>query len=187
MKKAIGGFKIIVFVALVIALFVGVTVKTATKTYNERVAAESFDTLDTYKMQEYCHENAEAVMDALKSGKTDNLEALMVKAKGAGEVMEFAKWKDADFKNAISMGSGSLTVKPDKKGRMDVSERFFVNIGKKKYMIFIETQTSRWGRTNDGVSAVGVTTFAHFDATDYAWNGEDDGESALAGKLLWKR
>ena len=187
MKKAIGGFKIVVFVALVLVLFVGVTVKTANKTYSERVAAESFDTLDTYKMQEYCHENAEAVMDALKSGKTDKLEAVMVKAKGAETVMEFAKWKDADFKNAVSMGSGSLTVKPDKKGRMDVSERFFVDVGSKKYMLFIETQTSRWGRTNDGVSAVGVTTFAHFDATDYAWNGENDNESALAGKLLWKR
>ncbi|MBQ0041372.1 MAG: hypothetical protein KBS56_05020 [Clostridiales bacterium] len=187
MKKAVGGIKIIVFVALVLVLFVGVTVKTANKTYNERVAAESFDTLDSYKMQEYCHENAEAVMDALKSGKADKLEALMVKATGVDSVIDFANWKDADFKNAVSMGSGSLTVNPDKKGRMDVSERFFVDVGSKKYMLFIETQTSRWGRTNDGVSAVGVTTFAHFDATDYAWNGEDDGESALAGKLLWKR
>ena len=187
MKKAVGGFKIIVFVALVVVLFIGVTVKTANMTYNERVATESFDTLDSYKMQEYCHENAEDVMDALKLGKADKLEALMLKAKGIDKVMDFANWKDADFKNAVSMGSGSLTFNPDKKGRMDVSERFFVDVGSKKYMLFIETQTSRWGRTNDGVSAVGVTTFAHFDATDYAWNGENDGESALAGKLLWKR
>lgn len=187
MKKAVGGFKIIIFVALVLVLFVGVTVKTANRTYDERVASESFDTLDTYKMQEYCHDNCEAVMDALKSGKVAKLEDLLVKDKGAQSVMDFADWSNADFKHAVSMGSGSLTVKPNKKGRMDVSERFFVDVGSKKYMLFIETQTSRWGRTNDGVSAVGVTTFAHFDATDYAWNGEDDGESALAGKLLWKK
>lgn len=187
MKKAFNGLKIIVFVALVLALFIGVTKSTANKTYNERKASEKITTIDTYSMNNYCKDNTEAVMDALKHGDKDKLADLMIDPDGVDSVMDFADWTEADFKNAVSMGSGSLTKKPGKDGRQDVSERFFVNVGSSKYMLFIETICSRLGRDNDGVSAVAVTTFSHFDATDYAWNGENDGSSALAGELYWNK
>lgn len=186
MKKLLGGIKIIVFVVLVLALFIGVTKHSANKTYNERLATEKITTLDTYSMNNYCKTNADAVMSALKAGDLAKLESLMLDPQGASSVMEFADWSKADFKNAVSMGSGSLTTKPNKKGRMDVSERFFVNTDNNKYVFFIETVCSRLGRDNDGVSAVAVTTFSHFDAVDYMWNGEKDDSSALAGKLFWK-
>lgn len=187
MRKAINGFKIIVFLALVIALFVGVTIYDADKTYSERKANETITTVDTYSMNNYCRENAEAVMQALKKGKKADLETLMISSKGIKNVMRYADWSKADFKNAVSMGSGSLTKEPDEHGCMDVSERFFVKVGDTKYVFFIETRTSRLGRDNDGVSAIGVTTFSHFDATDYAWNGENDSSSALAGSLFWNK
>ena len=101
--------------------------------------------------------------------------------------MEFADWSKADFKNAESLGAGSLTAAPDESGRMDVSERFFVEAGDKKYVLFIETLTSRWGRKNEGVTAVGVTTYKHFDDTGFAWNGKKDDSSALAGELWWNK
>ena len=187
MRKAFNGFKILIFVALVLALFVGVTKYTANKTYDERRANEKITTIDTYAMNNYCNDNTEAVMDALKSGDRDKLTDLMIDPSGVDDVMDFADWSDADFENAVSMGSGSLTKEPGKDGKQDVSERFFVNVGSSKYMLFVETICSRLGRDNDGVSAVAVTTFSHFDATDYAWNGEDDGSSALAGELYWDK
>ncbi len=187
MKKAFNGLKIIVFIALVIALFVGVTKNTANKTYNERLANEVITTVDTYSMNNYCKNNADSVMEALKEVDVDRLKSLMIDPSGAEAVMDFADWSKADFTNAVSMGSGSLTKKANEDGRQDVSERFFVNVGDTKYMLFVETVTSRLGRENEGVSAVAVTTFSHFDATDYAWNGEDDDSSALAGNLFWKK
>ena len=187
MKKAVGGVKIIVFVALIAAIILYVTIDTAKTTYNDKLAAEKYDTLDYHLMMDYCQENAEAVMKALASGKADKLDKLMINPRGTERVMKFADWSKADFKNAVSMGAGSLTTKTDKDGCIDVSERFFVDVGDDKYMFFIETVASKWGRVNEGVSAVSVTTFSHFDATDYAWNGEDDGESAQAGTLFWKR
>ena len=68
---------------------------------------------------------------------------------------------------------------------MDVSERIFVDIDGTRYVLFVETLTSRWGRDNEGISAIAATSFEHFDALDYAWSGEADDQSALAGSLFW--
>ena len=111
----------------------------------------------------------------------------MISSDGIESVVNFADWKQADFDNAVSMGSGSLSGEPDADGRLDESERFFVYVGSNRYVFFIETQTSEYGRKNDGISAIGVTTFSHFDATDYAWNGEKDDQSVLAGQLFWQK
>lgn len=155
--------------------------------YKSRVAEEELTTIDFYSMQEYCSKNAAAVMDALKTGNTKKLETLMIDPAGADALMSFADWKNADFENATSMGAGSLTPAPDENGKMDISERFIVNVGEVKYVLFVETLTSRWGMNNDGVSAAAATTFGHFDGTDYAWNGEADDQSALAGTLWWNK
>lgn len=157
------------------------------KTYDQRLHDEQLTEVDFYSMQKYCSENSAAVMAVLKAGSSKELEALLIEPKGIDEVMAFAEWKKADFENAVSMGAGSLTPAPDGNGRMDISERFIVTVKDDKYVLFIETMTSRWGINNDGVSAVGVTTYGHFDALDYSWSGEPDDQSALAGELWWNK
>ncbi len=177
--------RIIVLVMIAAVLLLLTTAISAHNTYKTKRQNEKLKTVDVYKMHEYSEQNSNAVMKALASGKSDNLEKIMTSSEGAAAVMEFADWKKADFEKAVSMGSGSLSAEPDENGRMDISERFFVDIGDDRYLLFVETSTSRWGRVNDGVSAVAVTTMDHFDELDWNWNGEPDDSSVLAGKLLW--
>ncbi|MBR0307697.1 MAG: hypothetical protein IJH92_02275 [Mogibacterium sp.] len=180
---------ILIFILILVVAFTGAAAITANRTIKagrEAIAKEEAP-LDKYSMSEYSAKNSAAVFEALKAGDESALKKLLIKSDGTGDVMEFADWASADFDNAISMGSGSLTAKPNKKGRMDESERFFVDVGDSRYVFFIETLTSDYGRVNEGVSAVGVTTYSHFDATDYSWNGEKDDESALAGELFWNK
>ena len=175
---------LIIFAAV---LFLAAALISALSTYKVKRSNEKLSEVDIYSMHEYSAKNSESVMKALASGKAEKLAAIVDDEEGAKAVTEFAEWKKADFDKAVSLGSGSLMESATKKGKMEVSERFFVDADGKKYVLFIETQTSRWGRENDGVSAVAVTTFEHFDELDYAWNGEADEESALAGKLLWNK
>lgn len=176
----------IIALAVIAVLLLAVTAAiTAHSTYKARRGSEKLDTVDVYKMHEYSEQNSAAVMKALASGGSKKLAELMISSEGAEALAEFADWKKADFDNAVSMGSGSLDAEPDEKGSMEVSERFFVDAGGTRYVFFIESSTSRWGRNNDGVSAVAVTTFEHFDELDWNWNGEPDENSVLAGKLLW--
>ena len=39
---------------------------------------------------------------------------------------------------------------------------------------------------NEGISAVAVTSYEHFDDLAYGWNGEKDDSSALAGESFVK-
>ena len=175
-------------IALVILALVLVLVTTAISTYSTyktKRANEKLKTVDVYNMHEFSEANSDLVMKALASGNSDKLAKKMTDPEGTAAVMEYADWKKADFDNAVSMGSGSLTDGPDENGNMDISERFFVDIDDVRYVLFIETSTSRWGRINDGVSAVAVTTLEHFDELDWNWNGEPDEESVLAGELWW--
>lgn len=184
-KKKNPAFGIILILILIAAVLAGVNAyRTA---YNKKAAAETFTEPDFNSMQAYSEENSKAVMDALRSGKAGNLEKLMITSEGAEEVVSFAEWDKADFDSAVSMGAGSLSASPDDNGQMDISERFFVDINDVRYVLFIETLTSRWGMNNEGVSAVGVTTFSHFDGLDYNWSGEKDDQSALAGELFWDK
>lgn len=178
---------ILAAVALVLIAMVVITVVASRSAYNKRRAVETFEQPDFYSMQKYSESNSAAVMDALKTGNSAKLTKLMIDPAGIEDVMNFTDWSGLDTENVTSMGAGSLTPAPDEQGRMDISERFIVTAGEVKYVIFVETLTSRWGMNNDGVSAVAVTTFAHFDGTDYSWNGEADDQSALAGHLFWNK
>lgn len=180
--------KILICALLILALIFALTAMISSKkAYKEKRASEQLTELDFNSMQAFSTENAAAVMDALKSGNKGKLEELLISDAGIDEVMNFAKWNKADFKNAVSLGAGSLTAAPDGAGKMDISERFFVDIGDTEYVLFIETLTSRWGRENNGISAIGVTTYAHFDEKEYGWNGEPDDQSVLAGELWWNK
>ena len=186
MKKSKNKGKVILFALLVLALFAVVAAKTAKDTFSDLKAGESFSEVDYYSMQKYSDQNSEAVFSALKSGKPDKLSKLLQSSEGADAVMEFADWSEADFKNAVGLGAGSLSSGPDDDGRIDISERYFVDVGEEKYVVMVETVTSRWGRTNDGISSVAVTTYSHFDSDlDWDWLGEADDYSALAGELFW--
>ena len=178
---------LIVALLLMMLVFVIVAIVTANSTYNKKVAVEKITEPDFYSMAGYSKSNSEAVMKAMKSGNADKLGALMINSKGADEVLAFAEWKKADFDNAVSLGAGSLSTAPDKKGMMDINERFIVTVGENKYVLYVETLTSRHGMNNEGISAVGVTTYEHFEELAYAWNGEKDDSSALAGESFVKK
>lgn len=177
--------RIIALAVMMVILLLLATAISAHNTYKTKRQNEKLKNVDVYMMHEYSETNSAAVMKALASGDSKKLESLLIDPEGAAALMEYADWKNADFDKAVSMGSGSLSDGPDKKGMMDISERFFVDIGDVRYLLFIESSTSRWGRENDGVSAVAATTLEHFDELDWNWNGEPDENSVLAGKLLW--
>ena len=62
-----------------------------------------------------------------------------------------------------------------------------MDAGGTRYVLFVETVTSRWGRTNEGVSSVAVTSFDNFDSLDYEWNGKGKEGTAEAGTLFWPK
>ena len=187
MKKGLGFIKFIIYIIIVSALFVALCTNTAKKTFSELKAGESFDEVDYYSMQEFSDQNVQLVFSSLKSGKIDDIKGKMNNSEGLDDVAAFANWSEADFDEAVGIGAGSLSPKPDADGRMDMSERFFVNAGDAKYVFFIESVSSRWGRTDDGISSIGVTTYEHFDgALEWGWCGEKDDSSALAGELFWE-
>ena len=173
---------LVIFAAILLLLTMAIV---AHSTYKAKRQNEHLKNIDFYKMSEFSEKNSELVMKALASGDSKKLEKLMIDSEGAAAVMEFTDWKSADFDKVVSMGAGSLTEAPDENGNMDISERFLVDIGDTRYLLFVETSTSRWGRSNDGVSAVAVTTLEHFDELGWNWSGEPDEHSVLAGKLLW--
>ena len=175
---------VMIFLLMLAVLFVCVFAFSMVKTYKTRLANESFDQTDFHSMAEYSAKNSEKVVKALKSGNMKRLSKLVGDEAGAEAVMSFADWRNANFDKAVSYGAGSLSTVADNKGRIDVADRIVVQAGGTKYMLYIETLTSRWGRRNEGVSAVGVTTYSHYIELDSSWNGEKDDESALAGKLF---
>ncbi|MBQ6151341.1 MAG: hypothetical protein IJJ03_06785 [Mogibacterium sp.] len=187
MKKKKSNRILLIAFLLMVAVFALVTVMVARSTYEKKVAEEKITEPDFYSMTEFSKENSEDVMKALKSGSAEKLGALMIDSKGAENVIGFADWAKADFDNAVSFGAGSFSTAPDKKGRMDISERFVVSIGEQKYVLYIETLTSRHGMNNEGVKVVAATTYEHFDQLYYAWNGNADESSAVAGESFVKQ
>ena len=175
---------LIILMLLTALVFVIVAIMSAKSTYNKKVAAENITEPDFNAMVEFSDENSKAVLKALKSGSAEKLGSLMIDPKGAENVIGFASWGDADLDNAVSLGAGSFSTAPDEKGMMDISERFIVPVGEQKYVLYIETLTSRHGMKNEGVKVVGATTYEHFDQLDYAWNGEQDDSSAVAGETF---
>lgn len=173
---------LLIAVLLMALIFTVVTVRTAKVTYNKKVAQETVTEPDFNAMTDFSNENSKEVMKALKAESAEKLGTLMTDPKGAEDVIGFAEWSKADFDNAVSLGAGSFSTAPDKDGRMDISERFVVTIGEQKYVLYIETLTSRHGMNNDGVSAVGATTYDHFEQLGSFWNGEADDSSVAAGK-----
>lgn len=173
---------LLLILLILVLLFALITIGMSKRTYNKKVAEEKITEPDFYAMQGFCETNSDEVMKALKAGNEDKLKSLMTDSTGIEDVLAFAEWGDADFGNKVSLGAGSFSAAPDKNGRMDISERFFVDVGDKKYVLYVETLTSRHGMVNEGVSCVGVTTYDHFDELDYGWNGDKDDSSAVAGK-----
>ncbi|MBP3896145.1 MAG: hypothetical protein J6D07_06730 [Mogibacterium sp.] len=177
--------KIIAFLIGLMLLFLAIVVLSAVHAYRHRMDTEKFDELDMYSMHEYSRANSEKALQALKEGNSGALEKLLISNEGLADVTGFAEWSGIDMDNLVSMGSGSLSSKADSKGRIDISERWIAETADGRYVFFIETRASRWGRKNDGISAIAVTSFDHFDELDYGWNGKADESSALAGKLFW--
>ena len=174
-------------VLFMIALFATVTISTAKNTYKQNIANEHFDEYDFYSMQKISTENCKVVFDALKKGDKETLSELMINDENIDSVLEFTDWGKLSYKKATSYGAGSLSPSADENGRADINEKFVVKTGGDKYVLYIESLTSRWGRVNEGVSAIAVTTAEHYENTFTTWNGEKDDSTALAGELFWKK
>lgn len=173
---------LLVGLLLMVLVFTITTLLVSKGAYNKKVAGEKITEPDFYSMAEYSGENSASVMKALKSMSAEKLGNLLKDPNGAEAVIGFADWKGADFDNAVSLGAGSLSAAPDKKGMMDIGERFIITSGENKYVLYVESLTSRHGMNNEGVSMVAVTTYEHFDELGFMWNGEKDDSSAAAGK-----
>ncbi|MBR2674749.1 MAG: hypothetical protein IKE52_04765 [Mogibacterium sp.] len=186
MEKKRTKLKLMILTILLLVIFAGTAAFSGIRAYRDRYANEKFDEIDIFSMHEFSRVNSEKALQALKDGNRESLEGIMVSSAGLEGVMNFAEWGELDIENAVSMGSGSLSAKANDKGMIDVSERFIAEAGGTKYVLFIETLTSRWGRKNEGISAIGVTSFEHFNDIDYNWNGIADKSSALAGELFWQ-
>ena len=200
MEKKKNNKLLIAALALIAVVFVITAVISARSAYNKRIAEEKLTEVDFYSMQQFCGKNASAVMDAIASGKKEKLEKQLPGAEGIDDVMGFADWSKADFKGAVSMGAGSLSASPDENGMMDISEKFIVQAGDDKYVLFIETLTSRWGRENEGVSAVATldeigiseirlrdTMLRAVNATELFANARKKNLQNAALKRSWKR
>ena len=186
MKKKNSNTILLIALLLMVAVFAAVTIWMAGSTYKKKVANENITEPDFHSMAEFSEKNSSEVMKALKSGSAEKLGALLTDAAGAENVIGFADWSKADFDKAVSLGAGSFSTAPDKNGRMDISERFFVDVGEQRYVLYVETLTSRHGMNNEGVTVVGATTYEHFDELNYLWNGNKDDSSAVAGKSFLK-
>ena len=176
-----------IFLLLLAVLFVCAFAFSAVRTYEKRMKTESFDQVDFHSMAGFSAENSENVIKTLKSGNLKKFVKLVGDEAGAEDVMGFADWRNANFDTAVSYGAGSYSTSPDEKGRTDIAERIVVQVGETKYMLYIETLTSRWGRKNEGVDAVAVIPYTRYSELDTTWNGEKDEESVLAGTLFRDR
>ena len=184
MKRKKSTQLLIILLLLTALVFVIVAIISAKNTYNKKVAEEKITEPDFYAMAEFSSENSKAVMKALKSGSAEKLGSLMVDPKGAEDVISFADWGEADMDNVVSLGAGSFSAAPDKNGMIDICERFVVPVGEQKYVLYVETLTSRHGMNNEGVKVVAATTYEHFEQLDSGWNGENDDSSAVAGETF---
>lgn len=153
----------------------------ADKAYQKRVSEEHFTEVDTYKLSVYSEENAEAVLKALKSGDKEALEKLFTESVDAAALMKYADWSTINDKKTKTLGGGSYMFEPDKSGRMDFGETFWVTTSKGTYVLYIQTVCSRFGKANDGVSAVAATTWEHYDSIDWLWKWQTDKNEVLAG------
>ena len=184
MKRKKSNQILLIAFLLMVLVFAIVTIKTASSTYNKKVAEEKITEPDFYAMSEFSADNSQAVIKALKAESAEKLKSLMIDSKGIEDVLGFASWSDADIADVISLGAGSLSTAPDKNGKIDINERFIIPIGDQKYVLYVETLTSRHGMNNEGVSVIAATTYEHFDQLGYNWNGAADDGSAVAGKAF---
>lgn len=185
LSKILKGILVVILVVAVGGALIYYTGLVAGRTYEERVAAETNEKVDVYKMQNYAHENAEMVLKALKKSDTDKIQDNMRKPADLTKLMNYADWKDLDIKCKTSFGTGSFMPKPDKKGRMDVGEQIMLKAGNTKYVIYVQTLTSRCGKIDEGITCIAVTTFKHFDEIDYAWLWQTDSSTLRAGKAFY--
>ena len=186
MKRKKSNQTLLICFLLMALIFAIVTIKTASSTYNKKVAEEKITEPDFYAMSEFSANNSQAVIKALKAESAEKLKSLMIDSNGIEDVLGFASWSDADIADIISLGAGSFSTAPDKDGKIDISERFVIPVGDQKYVLYVETLTSRHGMNNEGVSVIAVTTYEHFDQLGYDWNGAADESSAVAGKTFVK-
>ena len=184
-KRTFNSILTVILIIGLIAGFVYWTGRTAGKTYQERVNNEQNTELDVYKMQKYAVDNTEKVLEALVAGDSDEIAELVPRATNVKELMEYADWENLDLDKKTSFGTGSFMPKPDKNGKMDVGELITLKTQNGKYVMYVQTVTSRYGIIDDGVSCIAVAKWKHYDDTDYSWDWKTDSETLRVGKAFY--
>lgn len=165
---------VIVVLLFAIMLFVAfASYKYATKHFPARA-------LDYYKIQEYSLENSEDVFESLANGG-EGLRELMAGRENVHELLKFADWESGDYENVRSFGGGNFSKRCNDKGQIEYADMWWVPIGDEKYMIYIQSVSSRYGRDNDGVKCIAVTSYSHYSDIDGEWDWRTDDETVRIG------
>lgn len=174
---------IIIILVLILTLIVSafIVVKVARYTYSKNVANEHFTEQDTYKMSVYSEENSTKALKALRDKDVDDLKELLIDDTHAEELINYADWSEINLEKTRTLGGGSYMSEPDSNGRMDFGEMYWVKTGNKKYIMYIQTVCSRYGKANDGIQAIAVTTEDHYEAIDWEWEWQEDDKTLIAG------
>lgn len=166
---------------IVVAIFAFVTGWSANRQYEKRVSEENFTEQDTYKMSVYSEENTNKVIEALKNKDAEGLSSMMIGNPDVSELLDYVEWQNMAPDKTKTLGGGSYMSEPDSDGRMDFGEAYWLRIDKKTYVMYVQTVCSRYGKANDGVSAVAVTDWDYYDSIDWSWEWQEDKHTVMAG------
>lgn len=189
-RKKKSNTNLIIIIVLIFTLIASIFVvkEVAKRTYEKNVANEHFTEQDTYKMSEFSEENSTKAIKALKKKDVDALKELMIDDSNVKKLVNYVDWSEINLKKTKTLGGGSYMSEPNSDGKMDFGEMYWVKIDGKKYIMYIQTVCSRYGRGNDGIQAIAVTTDKHYEAIDWEWEWQEDNETMLAGSPYpgWK-
>lgn len=185
-KKFIRCVVTIIFIFVLFLATFTIVSKTAKKTYEKRISQEKNINLDVYKMHKFARENTQYVIKALQRENAKKIRKIVINPLNVQKLLDEVDWKNLKDDNIRSFGTGSFSSKPNNKGEIDIGEQMSIKIGKKRFALYIQTITSRYGRINEGVSCIAITSFKHYDDLDYEWNWQTDDETLRVGKPFKK-
>lgn len=168
-------------IMVVILIFVAIMFVTSYATYYFAKANLSTKVLDEFQVQEFSSENCDAVFKALKGGGA-GLGDLMDEGTKTRKLLDYAEWPSADFEDKMSLGGGSFMDGADAEGYYAYEDIWSVYVNDERYIMCIQTVTSRYGRENDGVSCIAISTWDHYLGIDREWDIDNDENTVLIGR-----
>lgn len=177
-KKKTGDLVLALIVVLV--MFIAAMYISAQLTYKYAKTHLYTTEMDWYNVQDYNMKNCNKVFDALKNGG-EGLNDIIIEDVDITPLMDYANWENAEFEDIRAFGGGNTSLEPDSKGRIEYGDMWCVTIDGDRYMMYIQSISSRYGRNNDGVSFIAVTHWSHYDNIDWEWDWDDDEHTVTLG------